>query len=539
MQLIKNNPYRIVGLLVGASAKEQVRQQKRLKQFIEAEQEPEDDFSFPTLGKLQRSIEVITDASSKLNLDHDKMTAALFWFYKGNDITDEPAFDLLKEGNVKETVSLWSKLTNEKGVESRNASAFHNLATLMLNYAFIEGKIKEDLLEKGLRLKLKFLESDHVKDLKALATDETFQTTKKELQLLFLKQVKSEIENHGGITSDKFLEILNKQNFSAKEEFLKEFILKPIENIEKKIEESKKKRKGNDAKAGSIGNELYNSTKSELALLKSILGTSDFKFISISDKLANEILQCGITLFNHFHGTETEVGEIALELNNKASIIALGSLVKERINESSPIVEKYIKGRPNREKQNVVRSELEFISSKIEEFQGISNCVSNALIFANACKPYLDRMKHRLGLTDDLYISMSTAVLENAIGMIILTVNAEIENRKTSIENKKSTLSAAWSATVALESFDMTIKKRDHYIKNKDSLKSLYLQIDNSILFYDDTPVKKWIFWVGGIILVFCVVAGIWGEEGLMTLLTIMGFIVFLGFIGWVQNLNR
>ena len=43
MQIIQNNPYRIVGLLVGASSREQERQVKRLKQFIEAEQDPEDD----------------------------------------------------------------------------------------------------------------------------------------------------------------------------------------------------------------------------------------------------------------------------------------------------------------------------------------------------------------------------------------------------------------------------------------------------------------------------------------------------------------
>ena len=54
MHIIQNNPYRTVGLLVGATAKEQERQIRRLKQFIEAEQDPQDDFSFPTLGHLQR-----------------------------------------------------------------------------------------------------------------------------------------------------------------------------------------------------------------------------------------------------------------------------------------------------------------------------------------------------------------------------------------------------------------------------------------------------------------------------------------------------
>ena len=45
MNLIQNNPYRTVGLLVGATAKEQTKQISRLKKYIEAEQEPQDDFS--------------------------------------------------------------------------------------------------------------------------------------------------------------------------------------------------------------------------------------------------------------------------------------------------------------------------------------------------------------------------------------------------------------------------------------------------------------------------------------------------------------
>src|SRR3954451_5307351 len=99
MNIIKDNPYRTVGLLVGASAREQERQVKRLKQFIEAEQEPQDDFSFPTLGHLHRTIPDVNDAVSKLNLDKDKMNAALFWFYDGKTAlkTDEEAFKAIKD----------------------------------------------------------------------------------------------------------------------------------------------------------------------------------------------------------------------------------------------------------------------------------------------------------------------------------------------------------------------------------------------------------------------------------------------------------
>jgi len=49
MKAVLNNPYRTVGLFVGATAREQERQIKRLKQFIAAQQDPQDDYSFPTL----------------------------------------------------------------------------------------------------------------------------------------------------------------------------------------------------------------------------------------------------------------------------------------------------------------------------------------------------------------------------------------------------------------------------------------------------------------------------------------------------------
>ena len=133
MHIIQNNPYRTVGLLVGATAKEQDRQIKRLKQFIEAEQDPQDDFSFPTLGNIHRTLNKINDAAAKLNLDSDKMNAALFWFYKGNAITDEPAFDAIKEGDLDQVLNIWTKLTTNGNITQRNASAYSNLGTLYLS----------------------------------------------------------------------------------------------------------------------------------------------------------------------------------------------------------------------------------------------------------------------------------------------------------------------------------------------------------------------------------------------------------------------
>jgi hypothetical protein len=44
----------------------------KLKQFLAAGQVPEGDFSFPSLGTLQRNTGTVEEAASKLNLEKDK-----------------------------------------------------------------------------------------------------------------------------------------------------------------------------------------------------------------------------------------------------------------------------------------------------------------------------------------------------------------------------------------------------------------------------------------------------------------------------------
>ena len=76
----------------------------------------------------------------------------------------------------------------------RNVSCLHNLSTLLLSNAFKGNKIFVKILEDAITLKLKFLESDFSADLVKIATDENNRTNKVELQLIFLKELHSEIE---------------------------------------------------------------------------------------------------------------------------------------------------------------------------------------------------------------------------------------------------------------------------------------------------------------------------------------------------------
>jgi hypothetical protein len=107
-------------------------------------------------------------------------------------------------------------------------------------------------LDKGISLKLKFLESEYSKDFKSLATDQTYMTSNIDMELLFLNQLQTEISLNGGISASKFLDLVNSQEFAAKGNFIQGYIQDPIERIEKKINNTRNKQNDNKEKAVGI-----------------------------------------------------------------------------------------------------------------------------------------------------------------------------------------------------------------------------------------------------------------------------------------------
>jgi hypothetical protein len=488
MNIIQRNPYRIVGLLVGATAAEQRRQLTRLQRFLEADQAPEDDFSFPTLGQIHRTLESVNEAASKLNLDSDKMNAALFWFYDSKNAlkTDEDAFKAIKEADLDQVINIWSKLTSNGEVTQRNASAYSNLGTLYLS-GILEGtNTNETILEQGISLKLKFLESDFIKDFKALATDETYKTNKKKLQLLFLNQVQSEVEKSGIVTSNKFLDILIKQEFSAKEDFLKGFVEKPIEQIEKKVEEAKTKRKANKANAVNIGKALFEQTSENLKQLKSILGTSNLKFSSISDKVSDEILQCGIDYFSHYRDSSTDPGSASMDLFRKAKTLAVGNISKQRCQENTENLQDWIDNKPEREKQARILVDLERLKNLIDEYENRNETVSNAKQLLASARPYLSNVKSTLGSTDELYLGLSSRIASDAQGMCVSEINKLQERFSNTYDNAtklaailllKQRVDEAWEVTTTIGGMDLRQDFRTRYSQNRNSLSNLKTQL--------------------------------------------------------------
>ena len=523
MKTILNNPYRIVGLLVGATTKEQSKQISRLKKYIEAEQDPQDDFSFPALGEFHRTLESVEEAASKLNLDNDKINAALFWFWNGNPITDEAAFEALKSGDIETAYEIWDKLitkTDEEGkrfwkpVSEKNYSAFHNYS--VLNIIRANGNLSNAIVAS-----LYFLESDLVQKFVSSVTDETHKTNKKELQLLFLNQLHSDIEANNKSLLPKFLETLNKQEFIAKQDFMKGFVQKYIEQIEHKIETAKNKRKKSKATAAEAGQELFTATASDLAQLKSIVGASDLKYTSIADKVANEILQCSIDYFNYMQeiDSETDYPEIAMKLAKQAETIAVGKLTKDRIKDNIETL--------------AVMKDRE-LSQAIELLKSIKEAYET-----NKAKIIAKVRAMPLGYNQTINWSKVNQMIEKSIDWdkvveLILKVITHKNVEKIKSTNNPSQISEYKSlAEFVISKLSFTQVNKVKYIcywKTESTVSNVEMTVKS-------LPV--WAKWCLGIALFLLVVGLIWGEEGLEFVFAIAAFLGVMFLIGWLNRWLR
>jgi hypothetical protein len=239
------------------------------------------------------------------------MLAALFWFWKGNDITDEPALDALKDNNHFEATDIWEKLIVTGIVTERNASAFNNISTFNLLAASCNKTLAINFIKDAIEKKIKFLDSDFYRKLVTSVTDSTYKTTGKKLQLLFLKKIVEQIERN---QLPQIIRHINTFDFAAKAEFLKSVSQQFSANITTQVETARRTRTTDKQHAAVAGNNLNKNTKDDLAQLKEIFGTTDFSYSNTADKVANEILQCGIDFFNHYKDNSLDPGDLTMSV---------------------------------------------------------------------------------------------------------------------------------------------------------------------------------------------------------------------------------
>lgn len=327
MKSVIYNPFRIIGILANSSEKEILKQKNKIKRFSEVGKEISSEYDFPFLDSLERSSTIIDKAFSDIEQNQNKVTHSLFWFINMS-LIDNTAIQHLISGNKEKAIEIWEKLTAGKEVNAKNFSAFNNIGTLYL----LENS--REKIKQGITVKIKLIESEYFKDFVHTVADETFSIdTNKQIEI-WIDELLTQLTNKFSIAET--IDLFSNCSKTTQKYLSKKFTEEPVHKIETQLEQCNKKRTNNKGNAYKFGTDLYTNTKSELALLKSIVGNANLQYKMLADNIAKEILQCSIDYFNESQEQEKSGNylEEAMKLAKIAESVAINDATKNKIKEN-------------------------------------------------------------------------------------------------------------------------------------------------------------------------------------------------------------
>ena len=476
MNLVQKNPYRILGVPVNAKEKDIQKQITKAKRFAEVGKTVTFDTDFPFLGELSRDADSISKASSNIEQPLNKILYSLFWFWNDNHI-DEAALDNLKSQNYEKAIEIWSKVVKNGDVSEKNYSNLANLKTLLIGLSANNGSLNKEHFLKGVEYAGKFLTNPNLNSYCSQIGGEHFKITSEDLQDRFITSIYSLVKPYlnktNGITTSEFLNAFKTFSENAQHNISQKFTTEPLEKLKSKLEDTKESLSLDESRALTLGTRLYNDIKSDLAFLEKVLGRDNVQYQMIANKLADTLLDCGIVHFNNSDDVEDE--KKAKLLYQYAGKIVCTGRSKARYETEIKKYNDYMEEAPERKKYEQVSGDLEYIgkqiSSAINKLQnatasGKMNFRSDASMLMSASKNRLINIKSALGQYDEVYLKISSEVVQVVLALMVQYVNAT-----SSILGVES---ESVNVLRSLGTFDMNSDTRSRYTENKNTLEGMH-----------------------------------------------------------------
>lgn len=464
MNILRNNPYRLLGVYSNSPTKERLANHNRMKAFLKVGKTVSFPLDLPQyLSAIQRTEASVMDAEAQLTLPKDQLLYAQFWFVKATHL-DEVAFNHLFAGEIDKAEEIWQKKDTASSLQNRIVCA------LMREDYRRAVTCAETLYENPLysnQFVSAILGADGNADVASLA-------------FRFLDVLCDEAG------ANQLLPFIDDDAWKS---HVEEKAVKPlVDSIQDAIAIAKKsKEKGAEARLNA-GEALRENTRSAFQQLKGFLSATDLQYQMIADKLGLEILQCGIDYFNG--SDEPEAAHKAMSLQKYAQSIVVGQMAKDRCKENVDILQKIIDDLPPSE----VYAEDKAIKEELRKYCQLPDKICHAVTLLNNTKPHVQSIKSKLGASNSYYLKISTQIVGNALINIIAEVNEAQTILSADKDDPKATLAAilgithvklalrnAWKAIVIMDGFDMEADfKNGRYNNNRSILIELCKELDVS-----------------------------------------------------------
>lgn len=467
MELVLNNPFRVLGLPATATNRDIAKRISDLETFAELGKAKAYSNDFPGLGALDRSLEAIKDAARKIEQPEGRLFHSFFWFRTGDSV-DELALDSLAAGNVDEAVDLWDKQLGKKGTKKytwrlnrgvlRLVKANGGALDLAEMDAALEdlGFVIDDDLDYSIQDVLSGNES-------GLSRESLWKRVVDEV----IGLVQSYSENPYGKNAIRIVDSF--WSFPSEgRDYVSSKIVNPlIEEVEDAIKVSEGLRADEDLEALKSKNHL-DRVEHIIKDLEEVFGEDDIRFQTIANAYAGEVCYCAVKAFNTFKNPT-----LSMSLIQWAHSLPSFSHVKSRIEENLETIQGWVQY----DEEDEIFGEL-VKKLKVEIYSLIQ--ASNTL---EDMRHELAQIKARVGAGDKRYITLSSACAHRLLGFLIDTVNDAQErfSANKGLGELQSTIGPATALTRKLLLLDLNVETRIRLNKNLETMEGIINSLNAAV----------------------------------------------------------
>lgn len=350
MELIQNNPYRILGVKANASLSDRLQQTNLIAQYLKIGQSARLDFDItPPLNPLERTKEFIELQGGKIHSTEDKILYSLFWFVQANGIDKIALNHLTGSKDIDKALSDFKKGCRDFVVGPDSYSAILNHSTLQI----IAYRQHKDLskLKDAIAHKFSIIsDSKSLGKLKDLVAADGKNTSVQEILDLAMPKLKELLkELVPSKNTDKLLLEIFKSNTVIYPSLRNEVVDALADRVDVLVDNSeverKKALKGNYTPGMLqhiivLGEILLDDAKGPLNEIETLLGKSDPVYMDALQKVCEEVNYCGVLPFNKFmdrlNSDDSNVERrLLIEQTNLSEILKLYDQTIETINSIS------------------------------------------------------------------------------------------------------------------------------------------------------------------------------------------------------------
>ena len=321
MEIVENNPFRVLGIISNSSAKETRESETFILRYLDIGKSANLKFDItPPLNNLERTSEIVKNAKRRIHDDFDKLSHSIFWFVNGS-LIDKIALDKLSsEKNIEKASDSFKKGSRNFVVSKTSFSSILNFSTLEIaNYSSHKD---EERLMNAIKYKYELIKDKLIfKEFERLITSTSNKINHESYISKYLENVKNLLkEIFPRKDQNKLLLDVFSDDKSLREEIENQITSSLVESINEKFElfdsifeiHSEKTNTQiikSKAKIVSQANKLITDTTSDINTLKRSVGKDNYQFSNLVNELYSRVNASVILCFNK----EMEILESAIE----------------------------------------------------------------------------------------------------------------------------------------------------------------------------------------------------------------------------------